>query len=45
MLSALGDDRQMGLGNELQIDSNSTAEKVDSFLGVGRQGWGEQWHR
>lgn len=32
MPSALGDDRQMGLFNELQIDSNATAEKVDFFF-------------
>lgn len=32
MPSALGDDRQMGLLNELQRDSNATAEKVDFFF-------------
>lgn len=33
MPSALGDDRQMGLFNELQIDSNAKAED-GLFLGV-----------
>ena len=35
MPSALGDDRQMGLFNELQIHSNTTAEKVEFFFVLG----------
>lgn len=35
MPSALGDDRQIGLLKELQIDSNAMAENVEVFFFVG----------